>query len=83
MARFVTSNKHMKEIGSLLALKKRNDETVCQYVARYWELFNKIEGSDEVISARGFKLGLNTNDEQVYWRTAIWPVINQNPGKSS
>lgn len=63
MARFVTSNKHTKEIDSLLALHKRNDETLCQYAARYWELF---ESCDEVISARGFKLDLNTDDELVY-----------------
>ncbi|KAI8560046.1 hypothetical protein RHMOL_Rhmol04G0224500 [Rhododendron molle] len=66
IARFVISNTHEKEIDSLLALRKRAVETLCQYVGRYWELFNEIEGCDEVILARGFKLGLTTQDKQVY-----------------
>ncbi|XP_058223074.1 uncharacterized protein LOC131332790 [Rhododendron vialii] len=65
MARFVTSNKHEKEIDSLLALRKRNDETLRQYAGRYWELFNEIKGCDGLISARGFKLGLTPQDEQL------------------
>ncbi|KAI8542860.1 hypothetical protein RHMOL_Rhmol08G0172700 [Rhododendron molle] len=66
MARFVTSNKHEKEIDSLLSLRKCPDETLRQYAGRYWDLFNEIEGCDGVISARGFKLGLTAQDEQVY-----------------
>ncbi|KAI8568466.1 hypothetical protein RHMOL_Rhmol02G0201900 [Rhododendron molle] len=66
MARFVTSNKHEKEIDSLLALQKRSDETLCQYAKCYWELFNEVEGCDGVISARGFKLDLTSQDKQVY-----------------
>ncbi|XP_058216863.1 uncharacterized protein LOC131327744 [Rhododendron vialii] len=66
MARFVTSNKHEKEIDSFLALRKRNDEMLRQYACRYWELFNEIESCDGVISARGFKLSLTSQDEQVY-----------------
>lgn len=50
----------------LLALRKRSTETLQQYAGRYWELFNEIEGCDRVISARGFKQGLGTEDEQVY-----------------
>ncbi|XP_058223261.1 uncharacterized protein LOC131332975 [Rhododendron vialii] len=66
MARFVMSNKHEKEIDSLLALRKRDAETLRQYAGLYWELFNEIEGCDGLISARGFKLGLTSQDEQVY-----------------
>ncbi|KAI8550664.1 hypothetical protein RHMOL_Rhmol06G0125100 [Rhododendron molle] len=66
MARFITSNKHEKEIDSLLALCKRHDETLPHYAGHYWELFNEIEGCDGVILARGFKLGLTSQDEQVY-----------------
>lgn len=68
---------HAKEIDSLIILQKRNDETLCQYAGRYWELFNEIEGCDEVISARGFKLDLTSEDEQVYddpqggWQTLL------------
>ncbi|XP_058185757.1 uncharacterized protein LOC131302982 [Rhododendron vialii] len=66
MARFVTSNKHKKEIDSLLALRKRNDETLRQYADHYWEFFNEIERCYGVISTRGFKLGLTSQDEQIY-----------------
>lgn len=65
-ARFMTSNKHVKKINSLLSLHKRSNETLCQYADRYWELYNEIERCDEVISARGFKLGLTSQDKQVY-----------------
>ena len=66
LARFVTSKKLEKEIDALLALKKRPDETLRQYATRYWELFNEIEGCDDAISAKSFKLGLSVDDEQVY-----------------
>ncbi|KAI8563843.1 hypothetical protein RHMOL_Rhmol03G0140800 [Rhododendron molle] len=66
MARFAMSNKHEKEIDSLLALRKRNDKMLRQYTGCYWELFNEIEGCDGFISAQGFKLGLTSQDEQVY-----------------
>lgn len=66
MARFVTSNKHAKEIDSLLALRKRNDKTPRKYAECYWELFNEIKVCDEVISTRDFNLGLTFEDEQVY-----------------
>lgn len=66
MARFVTSNKQEKEIDPLLALQKRSNETLLQYADRYWELLNEIKGCDGVISARGLKLDLTSQDEQVY-----------------
>jgi len=66
MERFLASDTTEKEINHLLALKQRNDESLRQYASRYWALYNKIDGCDSKISARGFKQGLTPEYDQVY-----------------
>ncbi|KAI8573233.1 hypothetical protein RHMOL_Rhmol01G0262700 [Rhododendron molle] len=61
---------HLVQYKLVMSLFLRNepsdDAFLCKYADRYWELFNEIEGYDGVILARGFKLGLTSQDEQVY-----------------
>jgi hypothetical protein len=66
MDRFVTNTEYAMEIDSLLALRKTKGESLRSYAKRYWELFNKIENCDPVVSISSFKLGLTDEDEQVY-----------------
>ncbi|KAF7147493.1 hypothetical protein RHSIM_Rhsim03G0134800 [Rhododendron simsii] len=44
MLEHVTTQKIEKDIDSLLSLKKTSYETTWQYVNRYWDMFNEIEG---------------------------------------
>ena len=39
-ARFITSTKVKKEVGSLLGLRRARSESLRQYATRYWDLYN-------------------------------------------
>ena len=58
-ARFITSTKVKKEVDSLLGLRRARSESLRQYAARYWDLYNEIKDCDQKIVATSFKLGLD------------------------
>ena len=58
-ARFITSTKVKKEVDSLLGLQRARSESLRQYAARYWDLYNEIEECDQKIAVTSFKLGLD------------------------
>ena len=45
-------------MDALLSMKMGVGETFRSYISRYWELYNKIGGSNEKIAANTFRLGL-------------------------
>ncbi|XXG68236.1 hypothetical protein AAC387_Pa06g1370 [Persea americana] len=49
---FVTNSKQPKDIGALLSLKKQSSESLKEYSARYWHLYNEVEGSNEQVVGR-------------------------------
>ena len=45
-------------VDALLSMKMGARETLRSYASRYWELYNKIDGSNEKVAASTFQLGL-------------------------
>ena len=58
VTRFMTNSKQPKNIGALLSLKKHSFESLREYNACYWCLYNEVEGSNEQVAMATFKLGL-------------------------
>ena len=58
-ARFITSTKVKKEVDSMLGLRRARSESLRQYAARYWDLYNEIEECGKKIAVTSFKLGLD------------------------
>ena len=57
-ARFITCSRVPLPLGSLLSMSMQDRETLKAYSDRYWELFNKIDGSYDDVAIRTFKAGL-------------------------
>ena len=55
---FMTCSRVSQPMDALLSMKMGVRETFRSYTSRYWELYNKIGGSNEKIAANTFKLGL-------------------------
>uniref|UniRef100_A0A2N9FRK2 Uncharacterized protein n=1 Tax=Fagus sylvatica TaxID=28930 RepID=A0A2N9FRK2_FAGSY len=47
-----------KEMDALLTMKLEDNETIKEYSSRFWETYNDIDGCDEEVAVRTFKLGL-------------------------
>ena len=56
---FITSTNVKKEVDSLLGLRRARSESLRQYAARYWDLYNEIDECDQKIAVTSFKLGLD------------------------
>ena len=57
-ARFMTCSRVPKPIDAFLSMKMGSEETLWSYTNRYWELYNKISGNEQV-STSTFKLVLS------------------------
>ncbi|XP_050249305.1 uncharacterized protein LOC126696661 [Quercus robur] len=62
-ARFITSSRVPRPLGSLLAMSMREGETLKTYSNRYWEMFNEIEGKNDGVTITTFKAGLPTDHD--------------------
>ena len=56
--RFITCSRVSQPLGSLLSMSMRKGETLKAYSDRYWEIFNKIDGSYDDVAISTFKAGL-------------------------
>ena len=59
IARFIISNKRLKDIGASLTFKRRVRESLRQYAIRYWEEVNEVEACLEAMTVIIFRLGLS------------------------
>ena len=55
---FMTYSRVPQPVDTLLSMKMGVGETLRSYTSRYWELYNKISGGNEKITASTFSLGL-------------------------
>ena len=55
---FMTYSRVPQPVDTLLFMKMGVGETFRSYTSRYWELYNKISGGNEKITASIFSLGL-------------------------
>ena len=62
-SRFVTCSRVLQPVDALLSVKMRVGETLRSYANRYWELYNKISGGNEKITASTFRMGLPEDSE--------------------
>lgn len=62
-SRFVTSIVQPKTIDALINMKRGSDETLKDYIARYWETYSVVEGCDQRVAATSFKIGLNDQSD--------------------
>ncbi len=58
MARFITNSRKTREMDALLTLKLEDGESLKDYAIRFWETYNDIDGCNEDVAVRTFKLGL-------------------------
>uniref|UniRef100_A0A2N9F9V4 Reverse transcriptase domain-containing protein n=1 Tax=Fagus sylvatica TaxID=28930 RepID=A0A2N9F9V4_FAGSY len=47
-----------REMDALLTMKLQDNETIKEYSTQFWETYNDIDGCDEEVAVRTFKLGL-------------------------
>ncbi len=58
VSRFITNSRKTKEMDALLTMKLEDNETIKEYPTRFWETYNDIDGCDEEVADRTFKLGM-------------------------
>ena len=58
VARFITNSRKTREMDALLTMKLQDNETIKDYLTRFWETYNDIDGCGEEVAVRTFKLGL-------------------------
>jgi hypothetical protein len=58
VARFITNSRKTREMDALLTLKLEDGESLKDYATRFWETYNDIDGCNEDVAIRTFKLGL-------------------------
>ncbi len=58
VACFITSSRKARVMDALLTMKLEDNETIKEYSTRFWETYNDIDGCDEEVAVRTFKLGL-------------------------
>uniref|UniRef100_A0A2N9INS9 Uncharacterized protein n=1 Tax=Fagus sylvatica TaxID=28930 RepID=A0A2N9INS9_FAGSY len=58
VARFITNSRKAREMDALLTMKLQDNETIKNYSIRYWETYNDIDGRNEEVVIKAFKLGL-------------------------
>ena len=62
-ARFVTCSRVPKPLDSFLSMAMRERETLKTYSARYWKMYNEIDGDFKDVAVRTFKVGLPMEHE--------------------
>ena len=62
-ARFVTCNRVLRTLDSLLVLSMRDGETLKTYSDRHWELYNELDGDFKDVAVCTFKSKLPTESD--------------------
>ena len=57
-SRFITCNRILQPLDSLLSMSMREGESVKAYSDRYCEMFNEIDGDFNDVAIKTFKVGL-------------------------
>ena len=57
-SRFITCNRVLQPLDSLLPMSMKEGEYVKVYFKRYWEMFNEIDGDFDKVAIKTFKVGL-------------------------
>ena len=57
-SRFVTCNRVLQPLDSLLSMSMKEGEFVKAFSERYWEMFNEIDGDFNEVAIKTFKVGL-------------------------
>ena len=57
-SRFITCNRVLQPLDSLLSMSMKEGEYVKVYFKRYWEMFNEIDGDFDKVAIKTFKVGL-------------------------
>ncbi|XP_075636555.1 uncharacterized protein LOC142608759 [Castanea sativa] len=60
---FITCDRVLRPLDSLLSMAIRERETLKTYSNRYWEMFNKINGDFNEVAVNTFKVGLPTEHD--------------------
>ena len=74
-ARFVTCSRVPRPLNSLLSMSMKEGETLKNYLDRYWEVYNEIDGDFEDIAVQTFKVGLLTHFD-------LWKSLTMKPPRS-
>ena len=60
-ARFMTCNWVPRPLDSLLLISMKEGETLKNYMDKYWEIYNEIDGDFDDVAVRAYKVGLLTH----------------------
>jgi hypothetical protein len=63
VSRFITNNRKPKEFASLMSMRMKDSESLKNYSARYWEVYNEVDGDTEDMAMKTFKEGLHPESE--------------------
>ena len=73
--RFVTCSRVPRPLDFLLSMSMKKKETLKNYLDRYWEVCNEIDGDFEDVAVRTFKMGLPRNSD-------LWKSLTMKPPRS-
>uniref|UniRef100_A0A2N9IC67 Uncharacterized protein n=1 Tax=Fagus sylvatica TaxID=28930 RepID=A0A2N9IC67_FAGSY len=59
VSRFITNSRKPKEFASLMSMRMKDSESLKNYSARYWEVYNEVDGGTEDMAMKTFKEGLH------------------------
>ena len=71
-ARFMTCNWVPRPLDSLLLISMKEGETLKNYMDKYWEIYNEIDGDFDDVAVRAFKVGLLTHSN-------LWKSLTMKP----
>ena len=63
VSRFITNSRKPKEFDSLMSMRMKDSESLKSYSARYWEVYNEVDGGTEDMAIKTFKQGLHPESE--------------------
>uniref|UniRef100_A0A2N9GE01 Integrase catalytic domain-containing protein n=1 Tax=Fagus sylvatica TaxID=28930 RepID=A0A2N9GE01_FAGSY len=63
VSRFITNSRKPKEFDSLMSMRMKDSESLKNYSARYWEVYNEVDGGTEDMAIKTFKEGLHPESE--------------------
>ena len=75
VSQFITNSHRPREVDSLLSMSLRESESLKNYSFKYWELYNEVNGCNEELAVKTFKLGLASNFE-------LRQALTRRPAKS-
>uniref|UniRef100_A0A2N9IV34 Uncharacterized protein n=1 Tax=Fagus sylvatica TaxID=28930 RepID=A0A2N9IV34_FAGSY len=63
VSRFITNSRKPKEFASLMSMRMKDSESLKNYSARYWEVYNEVDSGTEDMAMKTFKEGLHPESE--------------------